>query len=85
MATSSGKPRGRPPRPLQGRGEVRSDSIYPITVLLRRLGIARNSLTSMRRRGLKVHFIGRRCAVIDGAELLAFLRAEWAREDQGDA
>jgi len=39
----------------------------------------------MRRRGLKVHFIGRRCAVIDGAELAAFLRAEWAREDQGDA
>ncbi len=78
------KPRGRTPKPLHGRGEVRGDALYPVTVLMRRLGIARNSLQSLRRRGLAVHTIGRRCAVVDGAELLRFLRAEWqVNPDQG--
>lgn len=70
------KPRGRKPTPLHGRGEIRGDAIYPINVLMRRLGIARNSLASLRRRGLPVHTIGRRCALVFGWELLAFLRAE---------
>ena len=71
------KARGRKPKSLHGRGDVRADAFYPISVLCRRLGIARNSLQSLRRRGLPVHSIGRRCALIDGAELLRFLRAEW--------
>ena len=78
--SESSKPRGRLPRPLRGRGEIRADALYPLGVLLRKLGIARNTLTSMRRRGLPVHFISRRSAVVDGSELLAFLRREWATE-----
>lgn len=78
------KQRGRKPNPLHGRGEVRADSLYPLSVLCRRLGIGRNTLTSMRRRGLPVRSLGRRCALIDGGELLAFLRGEWqANPDQG--
>jgi hypothetical protein len=79
MDTNS-RSRGRPPKPLQGRGEIRSDCLYPLTVLLRRLGISRNSLTAMRRRGLPVRFISRRSAVVDGGELIAFLRKEWREE-----
>ena len=60
MPTSS-QPRGRHPKSPQGRGEIRADALYPIAVLLRRLGISRNSLASMRRRGMPVRFIGRRC------------------------
>ena len=70
------KPRGRKPSPLHGRGEIRADAVYPVTVLMKRLGIARNTLTSLRRRGLPVHCIGRRCALVFGWELLGFLRAE---------
>jgi hypothetical protein len=69
------KQRGRRPNPLHGRGEVRADSIYPVSVLCRRLGICRNSLQSMRRRGLPVHSLGRRCSYVFGCELLDFLRA----------
>jgi hypothetical protein len=54
--------------------------LYPLGILMRRLGISRNTLTSLRRRGLPVHFIGRRCGVIDGSELIAFLRKEWREE-----
>ena len=80
------KARGRKPGPLHGRGEVRGDSLYPVTVLMRRLGIARNTLASLRRRGLPVHSIGRRCALIDGGELIRFLRAEWTAEaDHGSS
>ena len=79
MPTSS-KPRGRPSRALQGRGEIRGDALYPISVLQRKLGISRNTLTSLRRRGLKVHFVGRRCGMVDGAELIAFLRQQWKNE-----
>jgi len=78
---TSSKPRGRPPKPPKGaRGEVRSDSIYPVTVLLKRLGIGRNSLVAMHRRGLPVHHLGRRCAVVYGKELVEFLVEEWRRE-----
>jgi len=78
------KPRGRRPNPMHGRGEVSATSIYPVSVLCRRLGIARNTLTSLRRRGLPVHSLGRRCSLIDGGDLLAFLRGEWrANPDQG--
>ncbi|MEI8372471.1 MAG: hypothetical protein WCJ35_06520 [Planctomycetota bacterium] len=73
-------PRGRKPSPLHGRGEIRGDAVYPISVLMKRLGIARNTLSSLRRRGLPVHSIGRRCAIVYGWELLAFLRSE---SDQG--
>ena len=76
------KPRGRKPAPLRGRGEIRADAVYPISVLMNRLGIARNSLTSMRRRGLPVHHVGRRCAVVDGTEFLRFLRSEWKQEEE---
>ena len=58
----------------------RADAVYPVTVLLRRLGIARNSLASLRRRGLPVHSIGRRCSLVYGWELLDLLRSE---SDQG--
>lgn len=77
------KPRGRKPSPLHGRGEIRGDAVYPISVLMRRLGIARNTLTSLRRRGLPVRNLGRRCSIIDGGELLRFLRSEWAKQDRG--
>ena len=56
------KPRGRKPAPLHGRGEIRGDAVYPITVFMRRLGIARNTLNSLRRRGPAVHSLGRRFA-----------------------
>ena len=78
----SERPRGRPPRALQGRGEIAGDRLYPLGVLMRRLGISRNTLTSLRRRGLKVHFVGRRCGLIDGGELIEFLRAEWQTESE---
>jgi hypothetical protein len=76
----SERPRGRPPRPLQGRGEIAADRVYPLGVLMRRLGVGRNTLTSLRRQGLKVHFLGRRCGLIDGAELIQFLRTQWQQE-----
>jgi len=74
------KARGRKPSPLHGRGEIRGDAVYPISVLMRKLGIARNTLSSLRRRGLPVHSIGRRCSLVYGWELLAFLRSS---QDQG--
>ena len=77
MEHANPKPRGRPPKPPQGRGEIRADAIYPISTILRKLGIARNTLTSLRKQGLKVHFLGRRCGLIDGAELITFLRDQW--------
>ena len=80
MSTTDPKPRGRPPRPPQGRGEIRADALYPLGVLMRKLGIARNTLSSLRKRGLKVHFVGRRCGLIDGAELIQFLRNQWQQE-----
>lgn len=80
MDKANAKPRGRPPKPLQGRGEIRADALYPLGVLLRKLGISRNTLTSLRRRGLNVHFLGRRCGLVDGSELIAFLRATWKSE-----
>jgi hypothetical protein len=67
---------GRKPKPIQGRGEIHRDAVYPISVLMRRLGIARNTLTSLRKRGLPVRYLGRRCALVYGWELLDFLRAE---------
>jgi hypothetical protein len=74
------KARGRKPIPLNGRGEIRADAIYPVGVLLRRMGIGRNTLTSLRRRGLPIHQLGRRCSFVFGAELIDFLRAS---QDQG--
>lgn len=70
------KPRGRKPNPLQGRGEVRSDSLYPVSVLLRRLGIGLSTLTSLRRRGLPIRSLGRRCSYVMGCELIDFLKGE---------
>lgn len=70
------KARGRKPNPLHGRGEIRADSIYPVTVLMRRLGIARNTLAGLRRRGLPVHLLGRRCTFVFGNELIDFLRTQ---------
>ena len=63
-------------------GKSAAMPVYPVTVLMRRLGIARNTLASLRRRGLPVHSIGRRCTLIDGGELIRFVRAEWTA-DQG--
>lgn len=68
------KPRGRKPQSLQGRGEIRGDAIYPTTTFLRRLGTSRNTLASLRKRGLPVHSLGRRCSLIYGWEFVAFLR-----------
>jgi hypothetical protein len=47
---------------------------------MRKLGISRNTLTSLRKQGLKVHFLGRRCGLVDGGELIAFLRNQWKNE-----
>jgi hypothetical protein len=80
MNNTNPKPRGRPPKPQQGRGEIRADALYPLGVILRKLGIARGTLTSLRRQGLKVHFLGRRCGLVDGAELIQFLRTQWQQE-----
>jgi hypothetical protein len=77
MGNANPKPRGRRPKPTQGRNEIRSDALYPISTLLRKLGISRNTLTSLRKQGLKVHFLGRRCGLVDGAELITFLRNQW--------
>ena len=68
------KARGRKPAPLHGRSEVRADAVYPVSVLLRRLGVSRNTLASLRRRGLPVHCLGRRCTYVFGSDLLDFLR-----------
>ena len=84
METANPKSRGRPPKPTQGRGEIRADALYPLGVLMRKLGIARNTLASLRRRGLKVHFVGRRCGLVDGHELIEFLRAEWQKESESN-
>jgi hypothetical protein len=80
MDNANARPRGRPPKPVQGRGEIRADALYPLGVLMRKLGISRNTLTSLRRQGLPVHFVGRRCGMVDGAELIAFLRNQWKNE-----
>ena len=69
-------------RPSQGRGELRADAIYPLSVFLRRLGIGRHSLTSLRRQGLPVRSIGQRLFV-DGTEALDMLRRLWRADDQG--
>lgn len=68
--------RGRKPRPLSGRGEIRAEAVYPAGVFMQRLGIGRATLTSIRRRGLPIHSLGRRCAMIFGWEFIQFLRAE---------
>ncbi|MEN6557312.1 MAG: hypothetical protein ABFC54_03935, partial [Thermoguttaceae bacterium] len=54
----------------------------PVGVFLRRLGIGRHSLASLRRQGLPVRSIGTRL-MIDGGEALAFLRGQW-RESASD-
>ena len=83
MENANPRPQGRPPRRLQqGRGEIRADALYPIRTLLKRLGVSRNTLTSLQRRGLKVHFLTRKSGLIDGRELIEFLRAEWQRESE---
>jgi hypothetical protein len=74
------KARGRKPKPIQGRGPIDGNAVYPIGIFLRRLGISRNSLTSLRRRGLPVRNIGRRCAIVCGWEFLDFLRSENAEQ-----
>ena len=80
MEDANPRPRGRRPKLVQGRGEIAADRLYPLGTLLKRLGISRNTLTSLRRRGLPVHFIGRRCGIVDGRELIEFLRKEWRDE-----
>jgi hypothetical protein len=52
---------------------------------MRKLGISRNTLSSLRKRGLKVHFIGRRCGVVDGGQLIAFLREQWRNEEEASS
>jgi len=84
MEHANPKPRGRPPKPTQGRGEIRGDCLYPISVLLRKLGISRNTLTSMRRRGLPCHLVTAKCGLIDGREFIEFLRAEWQRQSEAN-
>ena len=68
----------------QGRGEVRADALYPVSIFLRRLGIGRHSLTSLRKQGLPCHAIGTRL-FIDGAEALSTLRRLWAEQRIDDA
>jgi len=60
---------------------VQADALYPIGVFMRRLGIGRHSLTSLRRQGLPVRSIGQRLFV-DGSEAVATLRRLW-QADQG--
>jgi len=78
------KARGRKPSPLHGRGPIDGNAVYPTSVFLKRLGIARSSLQSLRRRGLPVHNLGRRCALVFGWEFVDFLRANPDRGN-GDA
>jgi hypothetical protein len=70
------KPRTRKSAQLHGRGEIRSDAIYPIIVVMRRLGIGRSTLTTMRRQGLSVRQLGRRCTYVFGSELIEFLKTQ---------
>lgn len=69
------KPRARKSAQLHGRGEIRSDAIYPIIVAMRRLGIGRTTLTGLRDQGLPIHQLGRRCTYVFGSELIEFLKA----------
>ena len=63
------------------RGSIQSDAVYPLGVFLSRLGLGRASLTALRRQGLPVRCIGRRCFV-DGAEALDTLRRIWQGGDE---
>lgn len=72
------RPRGRKPSQLHGRGEVRAEAVYPVTVLMRRLGVGRNTLTSLRKQGLPIRSLGRRCAIVYGWEFLEFLKRKSA-------
>jgi len=65
----------------QGRGEIRSDALYPVGVFLRRMGIGRHSLTALRQQGLPVRAIGQRLFV-DGGEALTALRRIWGQASQ---
>jgi hypothetical protein len=71
----------------QGRGEIASNALYPLSTFLKRLGIGRSSLGMLRKQGLPVHFIGRRI-YIDGQEAIETLRQIWANDatdkDQGE-
>jgi hypothetical protein len=78
------KSRGRPPKLKGKRDVILADAVYPVNALLRRLGISRNSLASMRKQGLRVHYIGRRCAIVDGHAFVTFLRQQWAQEEHPD-
>jgi hypothetical protein len=80
MESSNPRPRGRRPKPVPGRDAIYGDALYPVTVLLRKLGLSRGTLSSMRRRGLPIRHVNRRCAVVLGSELIQFLRKEWTGE-----
>jgi hypothetical protein len=73
--------RGRKPKLIQGRGEIRHDAIYPLGVFLKRLGIGRHSLAALRRQGLPVRAIGQRLFV-DGYEAIVTLRHIWHEADK---
>ena len=63
----------------QGRGEIATNAIYPLSTFLKRLGIGRSTLIMLRKRGFPVHFIGRRI-FIDGQEAVDTFRQIFAQE-----
>lgn len=63
----------------QGRGEIVTNAIYPLSTFLKRLGIGRSTLIMLRKRGLPTHCIGRRI-FIDGREAVVAFRQIFAQE-----
>ena len=63
----------------QGRGEIVTNAIYPLSTFLKRLGIGRTTLIMLRKRGLPTHCIGRRI-FIDGQEAVNAFRHIFAQE-----
>jgi hypothetical protein len=68
-------------RQPQRLGAIDANSIYPVVVFLRKLGICRNSLSAMRRQGLPVREINARRLAVDGAEAVAWFRSQWQSKE----
>ncbi|HBO43750.1 MAG TPA: hypothetical protein DD670_07430 [Planctomycetaceae bacterium] len=52
-------------------GEIRSDALYTLDEIRRRLGLGSHAVREARRRGLPVRKIGRKCFVL-GRDILDF-------------
>jgi hypothetical protein len=65
-------------RKIRSTGAISEIELYTISAFIKRLGICRNSLAAMRKRGLPVHFMDGRKLIIDGKEAIAWFRSQWA-------